>query len=66
MFSNRSNVRLEARHFMPPGRQTGAGPGAGSKDRESVLDKPRRNPATGKIEDGHSTGAGLAESSTKD
>jgi pSer/pThr/pTyr-binding forkhead associated (FHA) protein len=48
VFGRRSNARLEARHFA---LGAGAKPFAKQVDHGPVLQKPRRNPATGKIEE---------------
>ena len=48
VFGRHSNARLEARHFA---LGTGAKSFARQVDHGPVLQKPRRNPATGKIEE---------------
>ncbi len=51
VFGKRANIRLEARRF-PIRRGKGvATPLKGQADQEAALHKPRRNPATGKIEE---------------
>ena len=66
VFGNRSNARLEARHFPLRNSHISADLRAGLKDPGSMLQKPRRNPATGKIEDEHPGQVGLKKSSNKD
>jgi pSer/pThr/pTyr-binding forkhead associated (FHA) protein len=51
VFHNRSDVRLEARHFPLRHSHIAADLRSGLKDSASDLQKPRRNPSTGKIED---------------
>ena len=51
VFGRRSRARLEARHFPPRHSQVPVGLRAGMKDTARDMHKPRRNPATGKIED---------------
>jgi pSer/pThr/pTyr-binding forkhead associated (FHA) protein len=51
VFGQRSNARLEARHFpLRHGNKT-ARAVTGKPDHGPVLHKPRRNPSTGKIEE---------------
>jgi pSer/pThr/pTyr-binding forkhead associated (FHA) protein len=51
VFGNRSNVRLEAKHFpLRPGDMATRS-FADLQDPGSMLQKPRRNPTTGKIEE---------------
>jgi pSer/pThr/pTyr-binding forkhead associated (FHA) protein len=51
VFGSRSNARLEARHFSLRHAGKGAGSFAELLDSEPALLKPKRNPATGKIEE---------------
>ena len=51
VFGNRSGARLEARHFPLRNSLIGAELRAGLQGSGAMLQKPRRNPATGKIED---------------
>ena len=55
VFGNRSNAKLEAMHFPMRKGVSGAGFNADMKDPVNSLHKPRRNPATGKIEEEHSS-----------
>jgi len=64
VFGNRSNARLETRHFPLRKGFIGSGFRAELNDPGIQLQKPRRNPATGKIEDEHHTHQ--KTSSTKD
>jgi len=64
VFGNRSNARLEARHFPQRKGFIGSGLRADLHDPGIQLQKPRRNPATGRIEDEHPTRQ--KPSSTKD
>lgn len=52
VFGSHSNARLEARHFQRKNGNKGARSFADLHDSGPLLQKPRRNPATGKIEDG--------------
>jgi len=51
VFGKRATTRLEARHFPVRPGKSGIKPMTGKQDLEAVLQKPRRNPATGKIEE---------------
>jgi hypothetical protein len=51
VFGRRSTARLEARRFPLRQGSTGTNPFVSMRDHEPVLQKPRRNPATGKIEE---------------
>lgn len=51
VFGNRSNARLEARHFPLRQEANGISPFMPPPEQEPLLRKPRRNPLTGKIED---------------
>ena len=51
VFGRRANIRLEARRFPHRHGKGVAQPSAGKADPGPSLNKPRRNPATGKIED---------------
>ena len=51
VFGDRSNARLEARHFPLRNSLIGAGMRADLKDSGGSMQKPRRNPKTGKVED---------------
>jgi pSer/pThr/pTyr-binding forkhead associated (FHA) protein len=51
VFGNRSNARLGAMHFPVRKRHSGAALNTDRKTPVDPLHKPRRNPATGKIED---------------
>ena len=53
VFSGESNARLEARHFAPRQVSSGAARFVKHHDHGPVLQKPRRNPKTGKIEEDH-------------
>jgi pSer/pThr/pTyr-binding forkhead associated (FHA) protein len=53
VFGNRSGARLGAKSFPLLSGKTGARLFADLSDRGSLLSRPRRNPATGKIEDDH-------------
>ena len=51
VFGEHSGARLEARHF-PPRQTANRGQSfAGQADQDAFLQKPRRNPSTGKIEE---------------
>lgn len=50
-FGNASNVRLEARHYPPVQGNRGARSFADKPETGPMLQKPRRNPLTGKIEE---------------
>jgi pSer/pThr/pTyr-binding forkhead associated (FHA) protein len=51
MFGARAKTRLEARRFPVRHGKTAARPSAAQADYGPVLNKPRRNPVTGKIEE---------------
>ena len=51
LFGNRASIRLEARRFPIRHGKTVATPLKGQVDHGPGLHKPRRNPATGKIEE---------------
>jgi len=51
VFGNESNARLEARHFAPGQVSSGTKAFAKHHDHGPALQKPRRNPKTGKIEE---------------
>jgi pSer/pThr/pTyr-binding forkhead associated (FHA) protein len=51
VFGKRHTTRLEARRFPARHGKTVARPLAGQTDHGASLNKPRRNPATGKIEE---------------
>ena len=51
VFGNRSNARLEARHFQLKNANTGARSFADLRNSGPLLQKPKRNPVTGKIEE---------------
>lgn len=51
VFGDRSNARLEARHFALDHGHSLVKPFASLPDQGPVLQKPRRNPLTGKIEE---------------
>jgi len=51
VFGKRANVRLEARHFPLRQGKNGATAFAAQPGHEAALNKPRRNPVTGKIEE---------------
>ena len=51
VFGSRSNARLEARHFQLKNGNEGARSFADLRDSGPLLQKPRRNPVTGKIEE---------------
>jgi pSer/pThr/pTyr-binding forkhead associated (FHA) protein len=51
VFGSHSKVRLEARHFQLRNTNKGTRSFADLRDAGSLLQKPRRNPVTGKIED---------------
>jgi pSer/pThr/pTyr-binding forkhead associated (FHA) protein len=51
VFGGRSPARLEARHFPLKQVNNGTTPLAPGQDRAPSLQKPRRNPITGKIEE---------------
>ena len=53
VFGNRSGARLEARHFLLRNSLIGADLRADLQGSGASLQKPRRNPVTGKIEDEH-------------
>jgi pSer/pThr/pTyr-binding forkhead associated (FHA) protein len=53
VFGNRSNARLEARHFLLRQGNKRARSFADRSDPGPLLQKPRRNPVTGKIEEDH-------------
>ncbi|MCP4048721.1 MAG: FHA domain-containing protein [Gammaproteobacteria bacterium] len=53
VFGSESNARLEARHFAPRQVSSGATTFVKHHDHGPVLQKPRRNPKTGKIEEDH-------------
>lgn len=50
-FGEHSNARLETKHFALRQRNSGGRLFAHQADHEPLLQKPRRNPATGKIEE---------------
>ena len=50
-FGNSSNVRLEAKHYPPVQGNRGLGAFADQLETGPLLQKPRRNPLTGKIEE---------------
>ncbi len=54
IFGKRTNTRLEARHFHLRYGKTTARPSSGNPDHGPLMNKPRRNPLTGKIEDDRS------------
>ena len=51
VFGKRANIRLEARHFPNRHGKSVARPVTAESDHGASLRKPRRNPATGKIEE---------------
>ena len=51
LFGRRANIRLEARRFPFRQGKTVAKPMSAQADQGASLNKPRRNPATGKIEE---------------
>jgi len=51
VFGQGSKARLEARHFPIKQGNSDTNPFAAQLDKEMLLQKPRRNPATGKIEE---------------
>ena len=51
VFGKHATTRLEARHFPVRQGKTVARPMTGKPDQGPSLQKPRRNPATGKIEE---------------
>jgi len=51
VFGRRASIRLEARRFPHRHGKAVVQPSAGKADPGPALNKPRRNPATGKIED---------------
>ena len=51
IFGKRARTRLEARRFPPRQGKSGSKPLAGQPDHGPLLHKPKRNPATGKIEE---------------
>jgi len=53
VFGKRASIRLEARRFPPRHGRAVAKPLTGQADHGPALHKPRRNPATGKIEEIH-------------
>ena len=53
VFGSDSNARLEARHFAPRQVNSGTKSFVRHHDHGPVLQKPRRNPKTGKIEEDH-------------
>jgi len=53
VFGNRSEVRLEERRFPPRTGNKAARSLADRHDAGPLLQKPRRNPVTGKIEEDH-------------
>lgn len=53
VFGKHARTRLEARHFPPRRGKAVARPLTGQVDHGPALHKPRRNPATGKIEEIH-------------
>jgi hypothetical protein len=57
VFRNNSNARLEARHSSVKHGTGAAAKYAKPPDMGPVLQKPRRNPMTGKIEEDDSTPA---------
>jgi len=53
VFGDRSHARLEARHFPLPRTHMGSKLPASKPHPVSALQKPKRNPVTGKIEENH-------------
>ena len=53
VFGSESNAKLEARHFAPRQVRSGTKSFVRHHDHGPVLQKPRRNPKTGKIEEDH-------------
>jgi len=51
VFGNETNARLETRHFAPRQISSGAKTFVKHHDHGPALQKPRRNPKTGKIEE---------------
>ena len=51
IFGKHATTRLEARRFPVRSGKTVARPMTGKQDQEAALQKPRRNPVTGKIEE---------------
>lgn len=51
VFGSDTNARLETRHFVPRQISSGAKPFVRHHDHGPVMQKPRRNPKTGKIEE---------------
>lgn len=51
VFGKHAKTRLEARRFPVRPGKIAAMPMAGKQDQEAALQKPRRNPVTGKIEE---------------
>jgi len=53
VFGDRAKIRLEDRHFPLRHGNSGVKLFAGPSDHGPLLQKPRRNPSTGKIEEDH-------------
>ena len=53
VFGDDSNARLEAKHFVPGHVRSGTRVFVKHHDHGPVMQKPRRNPKTGKIEEDH-------------
>ena len=53
VFGSESNAKLETRHFAPRQVRSGTKSFVRHHDHGPVLQKPRRNPKTGKIEEDH-------------
>jgi pSer/pThr/pTyr-binding forkhead associated (FHA) protein len=51
LFGKRANIRLDARRFPKRRGKTVAKPVTAQSDHGASMNKPRRNPATGKIEE---------------
>lgn len=51
VFGKHATTRLEARRFPVRAGKSVSRPMAGKQDQEAALQKPRRNPVTGKIEE---------------
>ena len=65
VFGKYSNARLEAKHFALSHEKTRAGVFVKQSDHGAVLQKPRRNPSTGKIEEDHPQGPANQNSNIK-
>ncbi len=54
VFGHHANARLEAKHFLLRQEHAGASPFPLRFEHRTPVQKPRRNPLTGKIEEDHS------------